>query len=309
MKILVTGGAGFIGKNLIKSLLQQNHFVTILDNFSNSDINSILDMDSKVKIIKGDIIDKEKISQAVKGNQIVIHLAAKISVSESMKNPDETMRVNVEGTMNLLGECKKNRIINVIIASSAAVYDDAWSSTNFLDESSKKNPISPYGKSKMIMEEQVIDYVKKNKINCTIFRFFNIYGIGQSDEYAGVITKFANQIKNNKTLEIFGDGLQTRDFVYIDDVVSVISNSILNLEKFGQIYNVGYGENISIKELAMMMIKISQKKLDVKFLNPKQGEIRFSQTSIERAKKELEYSPKVRLDKGIKKILEFSQII
>jgi UDP-glucose 4-epimerase len=305
MRILVTGGAGFIGTYLVKSLLEQNHIVTIFDNFSNSKKSSILQLSELgVKIIEGDITNKEEISNAIKDQEIVIHLAAKISVDESIKNPQETIRVNVDGTVNVLKECKKYKIENLIIASSAAVYDDAGSQKKILDEDSKKNPISPYGKSKMIMEEKVREFVKTNKINCVILRFFNIYGIGQSNEYAGVITKFASNIQNNKPLVIYGDGLQTRDFVSIDDVVSVINFAISVSGKFGVIYNVGYGNSITIKELAELMLKISRKKLNIKFVESKKGDIQFSQTSTERAKKDLGYLPKISLEKGIRDILE-----
>jgi UDP-glucose 4-epimerase len=305
MRILITGGAGFIGTYLVKSLLQQNHIVTIFDNFSNSKKDSILQFSELgVKIIEGDIINKEEISNAVKDQQIVIHLAAKISVDESIKKPQETIRVNVDGTINVLEECKKNKIENIIIASSAAVYDDAGSHTKILDEDAKKNPISPYGKSKMIMEEKVREFVKINKMNCVILRFFNIYGIGQSNEYAGVITKFASNIRNNKSLVIYGDGLQTRDFVSIDDVVSVINFTISVSGKFGVIYNIGCGNSITIKDLANLMLKISRKKLNIEFVEQKKGDIRFSQTSIERSKKDLGYLPKISLEKGIRYILE-----
>jgi len=304
MRILITGGTGFIGSHLVKLLLEENHIVTIFDNFSNSKKDSILRL-SKLgaKIIEGDITNKKQISNAVIDQQIVIHLAAKISVIESMRNPQETMHVNVEGTMNLLEECRKNKVENIIIASSAAVYDDAGSPKKILDEDSKKNPISPYGKSKMVMEEKTKEFVETNKMNCIIFRFFNIYGIGQSDEYAGVITKFASNILNNKLLVIYGDGLQTRDFVSIEDVVSAINSAIPMSGKYGQIYNVGSGKSTTIKNLAYMMIKILDSKQSIEFSDIKEGEIRFSQASIERAKNEIGYFPKVILEEGMKKFL------
>jgi len=304
MRILVTGGTGFIGSHLVKSLLEENHIVSIFDNFSNSKEDSILRL-SKLgaKIIEGDITNKKQISNAVIDQQIVIHLAAKISVIESIKNPLETMHVNVEGTMNLLEECRKNKVENIIIASSAAVYDDAGSSKTILYEKSKKNPSSPYGKSKLKMEEKTKEFVETNKMNCVIFRFFNIYGIGQSDEYAGVITKFASNILNNKPLVIYGDGLQTRDFVSIEDVVSTINSAIPISGKYGQIYNIGSGKNTTIKNLADMMIKISDSKQNIEFSDTKEGEIRFSHASIKRAKNELGYLPQITLEEGIKKFL------
>ena len=140
-------------------------------------------------------------------------------------------------------------------------------------------------------------------MNCIIFRIFNIYGPGQSDEYSGVITKFVRNILTNKPLMIYGDGLQTRDFISIEDVVSVFCSAMMIFEKYGRIYNIGSGKSISIKELANLMSNISNKKLPVKFLECNRGEIRFSQASIERAKKELNFAPKILLQDGLKKFL------
>ena len=297
MEILVTGGAGFIGKFLCESLLKKNHSVTIFDNFSNStkeSISSLLDLG--VKVIEGDITKIQEIESATKDIEAVIHLAAKISVNESVKNPKETFRINVDGTRNVIKSCIKNNVKKIIAASSAAVYGETETNQKNIDENVKTNPISPYGHSKLKMEEILKDSNTKKELTIIILRFFNIYGRGQSDEYAGVITKFMKNIIKNRTLEIYGNGEQTRDFVSIYDVVDSFHNS-LSYKKNG-IFNIGSGKSISIKKLAEILIFMSGKNIDIKFLDAKKDEIRFSQADISSAKRELGYFPKIELDQN-----------
>lgn len=301
MRILVTGGAGFIGKYLVKSLIENGNVVTIFDNFSNSSKKSISHLiDIGAKVIEGDITKPDEISDAVKDQEIVIHLAAKISVQDSIRNPSETFQVNVDGTKNILVACKKNRVKKIIVASSAAVYGESLPDIK-LTEESKTNPISPYGQSKVKMEQIIKNFVSEYNLNCIILRFFNIYGIGQSDEYAGVITKFIERVTQNKPLEIFGDGLQTRDFVSVYDVINSIYNAISN-DNNG-VYNIASGKTVTIKELAEMIISASGKKLETKHTAPKKGDIMFSQADITLAKNNLGYHPKVGLREGIRQLL------
>ena len=301
MRVLVTGGANFIGRYIVKFLIENGNVVTIFDNFSNSSKKSISDLiDIGVKVIEGDITKPIEILNAVKNHEIVIHLAAKISVQESIRNPSETFRVNVDGTKNVLHACEKNNIKKLIVASSAAVYGESLPNIK-LTEKSKTNPISPYGQSKVKMEQIIKNFVSKHNINCIVLRFFNIYGVGQSDEYAGVITKFIKKINQNKPLEIFGDGLQTRDFVSVYDIINLIHNVISN-DKSGT-YNIASGKIVTIKELAEMIISISGKKLEIKYTSPKKGDIKYSQADISLAKNNLKYNPKVGLIEGIRQLL------
>jgi UDP-glucose 4-epimerase len=300
MKIIVTGGAGFIGKHLVKFLIKKEISITIFDNFSNSKEESIIHLKNQgVKIIKGDIRKIQEINDAVKNHDIVIHLAAKISVEESMKNPSETFQTNVEGTKNTLIACEKNGIKKIIVSSSAAVYGESEADIK-LTEKSKINPISPYGESKMMMENEIKEFAKDHNVEYVILRFFNIYGKDQSPEYAGVITKFIKKIKMNKPLEVFGNGMQTRDFISVKDVVSSIYHSIENGKN--RIYNVASGNPITIKELAKLMIRLSKKDLKIIYNDGKKGDIRFSEADISLAKKELCYLPKYTLE-SIKNLL------
>jgi len=300
MRILIIGGAGFIGKHLTRFLLKKEHSITIFDNFSNStkeSINSLIDMG--VKVIEGDIIIPNEISNAAKEQDMVIHLAAKISVSESIINPSKIFQVNVNGTKNVLAACERNNIKKIIAASSAAVYGEGSPDVK-LTEKSETNPISPYGESKLKMEQEIIKFALKYDINYVILRFFNIYGAGQSKEYAGVISKFIERVRQDKPLEIFGNGLQTRDFVAIKDVINSIHNAISH-DKSGT-YNIASGKVVTIKELAELVLSISGKELEIKYTTPKNEDIIHSQSNIDLAKINLKYHPKFELREGIKEL-------
>lgn len=293
MKIFVTGGAGFVGRHLAEFLLKKGFAVTIFDNFSNSDKKSISRIvDLGAKVIDGDIMDRDNLTLAIKNHEVVIHLAAKISVDDSIRDPIGTFRVNVDGTKNVLISCDKNQVRKLIVASSAAVYGDSLPGIK-LTEKSIMNPISPYGESKVLMEQEIEKFASKHKIDCIILRFFNIYGVGQSTEYAGVITKFIKKISMDEPLEIFGNGTQTRDFVAVEDVVDSIYAAILN-GKNGT-YNIASGKAFTIKDLAEMMISLSGKDLEIRYLEPRKGDIEHSQADISLAKKELKYFPKFEL--------------
>ena len=294
MKILVTGGAGFIGRHVVEDLLNNNQ-VRIFDNFSNSDKELISKLSNLgAEVINGDITNQEDIVSASKDFEIIIHLAAIISVEESVRNPKKTFEINIEGTKNVLNACEKNHIKKFIASSSAAVYGEGDNNSP-LNENSKTLPISPYGESKLKMEKEIREFKSKHNMKCIILRFFNIYGEGQTPEYAGVITKFIERIKQSKPLEIFGDGLQTRDFISIEDIINSIYCAI-STDKSGT-YNIASGKTTSIKELAEYMVFLAGKKLKIHNIEPLKGDIKNSQADITLAKKELGFSPKFKLDK------------
>jgi len=303
MRIFVTGGAGFIGRHLVESLISKHHHVTIFDNFSNSSKSEISYLlKNEVQLISGDITEFESLEKSLKEYDFVFHLAAQINVAASISNPDYTNKVNVLGTKNLLDVCVKNQIKNTIVASSAAVFGEPKNLP--LTEKSPLLPISPYGKSKVSMEKLVKECSEKYNINCIILRFFNIYGKGQSDEYAGVISKFLKKIDENNNLIIYGEGSQTRDFLSVEDLVGALELAMENIDgKRGSCYNIGYGKSVSINELAKLMISLSGTILQTEHKPRKKGDINHSVTSIELARKELNFEPKTSLQNGIKKLL------
>lgn len=298
MKIFVTGGYGFIGKYLIKKL-QDNHELIVFENFSNSSEEDFFDLSKKnISLIKGDLTDFSLLKKSLVDVDLVIHLAAKIDILESIKNPNNTHRINVEGSLNLLRCCVENNIKNFISASSAAVYGDPTEIP--VSEKTIPNPVSPYGAEKLSLEFYAKAFANAYDMNCISLRFFNVYGKGQSNEYAGVITKFMEKIELNQPLTIFGDGKNTRDFIHIDDLVDGVIKSISNIKgKKGNVYNLASGVSTCIKELADLMISISNKDLEINFVEPRPGDLIHSSALIELAKEELGFEPKISLEDGL----------
>ncbi|MGI0026446.1 MAG: NAD-dependent epimerase/dehydratase family protein [Nitrosopumilaceae archaeon] len=304
MKIFVTGGMGFIGHHLVSSLLQEKNKVTIYDNLKNSlNENVTLLKEQGAKFVKGDIDNYKLLLKSITGFDLTIHLAAEIDVQESIRFPEHTHQVNVTGTLNLLRACVAKRVKNVIAPSSAAVYGNQNDLP--ISENSQTIPISPYGATKLTMEHYLQAFANSYDLNCISLRLFNVYGIGQSDTYAGVITRFMKNIKKKKPLIIFGDGSNTRDFVSIEDVTSAFKKSIKKIEgSKGNAYNIASGKYVSIKELAELMLEISDTKLPILYKKERKGDIKNSQVSIWLAKKYIGYIPKVELRQGLQKLLK-----
>jgi len=259
MKIFITGGGGFIGRHLAKYLLNNNFEITIFDDLSNS-TQDMIESIGKVNFVKGDIRDYELLKKSMKNHELVIHLAAKTSVSDSNEYQENVMDVNVSGSLNVLKSCKNCNISKFIAISSAAVYGEGIEIKPH-DESTPTNPISVYGKSKLEMENAIMEMSKTSNLDSVIFRLFNVYGEGQSDDFAGVIKKFVNSARQNIPVLIYGKGDQTRDFIHVNDIIEYISRAIKNIEgKKGEIYNIGPGKAISIKQLAIDIFSIFEKK-------------------------------------------------
>jgi UDP-glucose 4-epimerase len=284
MRIFVTGGAGFIGTNLCKKLTLL-HTVTVYDNFSNSNKENFPVM-ANVTLIVGDILDNSKLLDSMKNHDVVIHLAAKTDVVDSIHNPDNTFQTNVQGTQNVLDSCKFNHISKIIVASTAAVYQN---SDNPIDETSPIKPLSPYGQSKLDMEKITI----QSKINYAILRLFNVYGNGQT---AGVIANFEKNISENDPLTIFGDGTAVRDFIHIDDVINGI---ILSMKSTSGIYNIASGNGTSISDLAKLLIQSSGKNSEIIYKPARTGEITYSVANIDKSQKELGFYTKISLNVGL----------
>jgi UDP-glucose 4-epimerase len=304
MKILVTGGAGFIGRHLVRSLLKGKNEIIIYENFSNSTQNEIKGIKkNSVKIIKGDLTNFQLLKNSLKDVDNVIHLAANIDILESIKHPEKSHETNVIGSMNLLRASVINGVSGLVGASSAAIYGDP--KTIPVNEKTVPNPVSPYGADKLSMEYYIKAFSNTYNLNSVSLRFFNVYGIGQSNSYAGVITKFMKKIQNNEPLTIFGDGKNTRDYVYIDDLIQGIEKSLKKIKgKRGDTYNIASGRSYSVTELSKILLSLYGKKLKIIYKSPRKGDLRFSKTSISLAKKELNYMPKYNLENGLSKMLD-----
>ena len=289
MRVFITGGAGFIGIHLCQKLAQK-HDVTIYDNFSNSTQENFQSATQKVSIIFGDILNYQKLSSAMKNHNIVIHLAAKIDVIDSIINPEFTFETNVKGTQNVLDSCISNGITKIITTSSASIYQNV--SDGAITEENKTEPLSPYGKSKLEMEK----IITNSKIDSTILRLFNVYG---NNSISGVIVNFKENIQNNKQLTIFGDGKAIRDFVHVDDVINGI---VLSISSKSGIFNIASGTGTSINDLAKLFIHLSEKKSEIIFKPARDDEIIHSVADISLAQKELGFFPQISLNDGLKTI-------
>jgi UDP-glucose 4-epimerase len=299
MRIFVTGGAGFIGIHLCKKLLEQNHDVTIFDNFENSSKTHFISMfKDSVTVISGDIANYSLLHTSMKNHDIVIHLAAKINIPDSIINPESTFDTNVKGTQNVLDALLSNHISKIVSLSSAAVYLDTISK---IAEFSKTIPSSPYGASKLEMEKKINHFTVQYKIQSIILRLFNVYGDGQSIEYAGVITQFREKINQNLPLIIYGDGSAMRDFIHVNDVVIAIILAMNSSES--NTYNIASGTSTSIVDLAKIMITLSGKPLDIIFKPARSGDILSSISDVSLAKTSLEFIPKISLIDGLKQSL------
>ena len=225
-----------------------------------------------------------------------------LDVSNSIKDQNYNNLVNISGTKNVLNACVKHNV-DVIAASTAAVYED---SNEILSETSSLKPSSPYGESKLVMEQLLGDFSKSHGINCINLRIFNVYGKGQNVNYAGVITRFLENIKNEDDLTIFGDGESTRDFVSVHDVVDCIILSMKKIKgKHGQSYNVASGTSTKIKDLAKTMISISNKNnIRINHILSKPGDIVNSQANTLLAKETFDYSPQISLKEGLEQLIK-----
>ena len=285
MRIFVTGGAGFIGTQLCKKL-SLIHKVTVYDNFSNSNKKNFPIL-KNLTLIVGDILDNSKLVNSMKNHDIVIHLAAKTDVIDSINNPENTFQTNVQGTQNIIDSCKSHNISKIIVTSSASVYQ---SSDKSISETNTTKPSSPYGQSKLSMEK----ITTESKINYSILRLFNVYGTGQS---SGVIAKFKKNISENIPITIFGDGEAIRDFIHIDDIVDGI---ILSMKSASGIYNIASGNGTSITDLAKLLIELFGKNSKIVYQPARKGEIIYSVSDITKSQNELGFNPKIVLNDGLK---------
>ena len=294
-KVLITGGAGFIGSNLTKFLLNKGYEVKILDNLSTGHLENLTGLD--VEVIKGDLRDVEIVNKCIKGAKIVFHLAANIGNIKSINNPKLDSEINVLGTINILEASKNVGVEKLIYSSSAAIYGELL--YNPIDENHPINPTSPYGVSKFAGEKLAICYGTLFDFTCIGLRYFNVFGENQRyDEYGNVIPIFAEKMKRNQPLTIYGDGNQTRDFVHVADVALANYLAALKGNK-SDFYNVGTGESISINYLVSKMIEFEGTKVQVNYEKPRKGEVLHCKADIGKISADLGFSPQMNFEISI----------
>ena len=305
-KCIVTGGAGFVGSNLSYELNKQGAKVKIIDNmYSGENKNIKFLKDRGVEIVNGSITDKEMLDKEMRGYEFVFHQAALVSVIESIEKPEMSHKINLEGTINVLETSRKNEIEKVVFASSCAVYGDTVKLP--VSENDKTNPMSPYAKDKLMGEKKCMKYDQEYDLPVVCLRYFNIYGPRQSVQsaYAAAIPKFIEKILAGNKIEIYGDGKQTRDFVFIEDIVQANLKAAMEKNARNCFVNIGSGKEITINAIAKKIMKIIGKEIDFEYKDEREGEIRNSYADISKAKEVLKYEPQWDLEKGLIKTCEF----
>ena len=297
MKFVVTGGAGFIGSHLSRFLVKNNHEVVIIDNLIRGTLNNITEIKDDVEFHKVDISNYNEIDAVVDSIDGIFHEAALASVPQSFKEPERYQEVNAIGSENIFKLGKKHNA-KVVFASTSSVYGDQ---TKFpVNENAHTNPLNPYGQSKLEAEKFASKYASKG-LKVIGLRYFNVFGIGQNPEYAGVIPKFIERISQHKPPKIEGDGNNIRSFTFVDDVVQaniLAFQSNVNHE----FINIASEDMTSINELAKIMIEMSGLNLKPIYEEPRKGDIKKSNADISKAKELLKWNTKITLEEGLKRI-------
>ena len=299
VRFVVTGGAGFVGSHLVKLLVEEGHEITVIDNLHKGKKENLASVINKINFQKIDIRDYESMKKNLKNIDGVFHQAALTVVQDSFSRPEEYFDVNVRGTENIFKLASENKF-KVIYASSSSVYGHKLETP--ITEDAEKNPINPYGETKLETEHLVEKY---SKLNTEIIglRYFNIFGKGQTLEYAGVITKFLDRINEGKAPIIFGRGSQIRDFIHVSDIAKA-NLMAMNSNNSNLIVNIATGKAVSILELANMMINASGLKIESTFVEALEGDIEKSHADISQAKKYFNWEPKIELQDWLMEILK-----
>jgi UDP-glucose 4-epimerase len=302
--ILVTGGAGFIGSHLAESLLAAGHRVRVLDNLSTGKIANLSSCPD-VELIEGDIRDRAAVGGAVEGVDAIFHLAAVASVAASVDDPVGTHQANFLGTLNLIEAARRGSVRRFLYAGSAAVYGDTAALP--VREDATLKPMSPYAADKLAGEHYLGFYARAHGLDWTGFRFFNIYGPRQdpSSPYSGVISIFVQRALARAPVTIYGDGAQTRDFVYVGDLVEVLMRSMSEPGCSGQVLNVGRGVECSLLEMLESLERLAGARIERRHEPRRVGDIRRSCADVSRLQQLLGYLPQTSMDVGLSRLWEF----
>ncbi|MFA5772363.1 MAG: SDR family oxidoreductase [Thermoplasmata archaeon] len=304
-KIVVTGGAGFIGSNIARKLAKDNQ-ITILDNFTTGRRKNIDDLVANgVSLIKDDIRNISMLKRIFKGADYVFHQAAIASVPLSIQDPILANEVNLTGTLNVLVAARDNNVGRVVFASSCAVYGD--DPTPKKAETIIPKPLSPYAVTKMIGEHYCRVFHEIYGLSAVSLRYFNVYGPYQDpkSDYAAAIPKFIEKLQRDKPPTIYGDGRQTRDFVFVEDVVAANISAAEKKSIDGQIINIASGKDTTINAIVTKLIKLFKSGVKPVYEEERKGEIKYSLADITKAGKLLGYEPKFNLESGLKKTVEY----
>lgn len=304
MKTLVTGGAGFIGSNIVKQLLLDGHEVTVLDNFS-SGYRSNLAPFPDVHLIEGDIRNEATVAEAVNGVEVIFHLAASVGNKRSIDHPLLDADINVMGTLKVLEAARKAGVRKIVASSSAGIFGEL--KTMPIKEDHPIEPDTPYGSSKLCMEKECLAYAKIYDIEAICLRYFNVYGPNQRfDAYGNVIPIFAFKMWRGEPISIFGDGEQTRDFINVQDVVQANIKAAMTHGLSGA-FNTGSGTRITINNLVELLQKAAGLKPEVQYREPRPGDVLHSLADISSARNAFGFNPIVSFDLGLSEYMAWAK--
>jgi nucleoside-diphosphate-sugar epimerase len=303
-RYLVTGGAGFIGSHIVKRLVAEGAHVRVVDNLSTGQMRRLDSVRSAIDFIEADLADATTTRKSVGGIDYVLHQAAVPSVQRSVADPVTTNRANVTGTINLLEACRNAQVRRFVFAASSSAYGD----TEVLPkrEDMESNPLSPYALQKFVGERYCRLYYELYGLETLSLRYFNVFGPEQDphSEYSAVVPKFISRLLANQPITIYGDGEQSRDFTYIENVVEANLLALKAPNAAGTLCNIGCGERITLNRLVSLLEQQLGVSAQVTFVPPKAGDVRHSLADIERAKAILRYQPKITVEEGLRRTVE-----
>jgi nucleoside-diphosphate-sugar epimerase len=305
MRYLVTGGAGFIGSNIVDELVRRGHAVVVLDNLSTGKESNLASVRDKIKLNTGSITDLAAVQEACHGADYVIHLAARTSVPRSVEDPLDTNHINIDGTLNVLVAARDAKVRRFVYAASSAAYGETLALPKV--ETMQPDPISPYGVTKYVGEiyAQVIGRVYG--LENASLRYFNVFGPRQdpTSQYSGVLSRYMLAVIRGEQPVVFGDGEQSRDFTYVDNIVDLTLRACEASGASGKVFNGGTGVRITLNEAIKLLAAVTGKKIQAKYESGRSGDILHSQADISLAKKVLGYEPCVGFEAGLKRTWEW----
>jgi len=305
LRYLVTGGAGFIGSNLVDELLRRGHSVVVLDDLSTGSEDNLAGVRSKIEFRIGSIVDLATVQSACVGVDYVLHLAARTSVPKSVLDPVETNKVNINGTLNVLVAARDAKVRRFVYAASSSAYGET--PTLPKAESMQPDPISPYGVTKFVGELYAQVFGRVYGLENAAVRYFNVFGPRQdpTSQYSGVLSRFMLAVLEGQPLVIYGDGEQSRDFTFVDNIVDETLRACDAPDASGKVFNGGTGARITLNEVVKLLEKLAGRKLDVRYEAARPGDILHSQADVSLARKVLGYEPRVLFEEGLRRTWEW----
>lgn len=306
-RVLVTGGAGFVGSNLVRKLIGEGAEVTILDDFFTGNLSNLFGLEGKYKVIEGSVVDQGLVAKLVQPADFVFHLAAR-NIIASTKNPYEDFQTNIGGTLNIMLAAREFNPERVVYSSSASVYGNPMYLP--VNEDDRINLLTPYAVSKFSGEGYCQAFYENYGVSVSIVRYSNVYGVGQDprNPYCGVIAKFMERASKDQYIQIHGDGQQTRDFTFVEDAVEATLLTALSPKAEGEVFNIGTGIETNINTLAQEILKLYRIETKPVFIERRDiDNIRRRVLNIDKMRRKLKWTPRIMLSEGLRKTMQWFQ--